>query len=73
MRQFEAIAAGWIGCENALKHAALHVKQIVQLLQLFGLLPLSLPLLSRRIIAMDLTIAHALLWRLVVLQPGHRS
>ena len=21
MRQFEAIAAGWIGCENALKHA----------------------------------------------------
>ena len=32
MRQFKAIAAGRIGRQNAFKHAALHVEEIVQLL-----------------------------------------
>ena len=31
MRQFKAIAAGRIGRQNAFKHAAIHVEEIVQL------------------------------------------
>ena len=32
MRQFKAVAARWIGRQDALKHTALHVEEVMQLL-----------------------------------------